>query len=421
MNKIFIVVFLGTLLLSCSPINNPAYDSTNNPTDNSMSLDIADARALLITPSTTSSKSSTENILLKVTFDGQVSEVNLLGITPSNPNPVAIYNAGSSYVVVCFGDSEYSITDGYLVKKPEGDAFLLRDVGYPYSLFWGSFINANRVQTDDAGNIYYMVRDFMKETNKVIKLDVSNPELIVKTDYTPDIDNISGFCVTPDGHIAYAYDSGDKNRIKKVNGGLHNLPNGTWLPFWVGLDGNIKYQDISGSDPNIIYTVNIDDDYNVTISSVTGMFNLNAWFQSVSSYLLKLCSRVYIVDKLNDRIYEVENSSNIPREVTFPEIDDIEIAAASDNYYYLSGSDSSNNPILLKIDPLTDKVVTLLPSEGKYYDIYKMVVSPDDEVIFNALRMFDGRKIIGEINSGGALSIIEEDLNSEVIVIEKIN
>ena len=42
-------------------------------------------------------------------------------------------------------------------------------------------------------------------------------------------------------------------------------------------------------------------------------------------------------------------------------------------------------------------------------------------MIFNALRMPDGAKIIGEIDSGGTVTILDETLNTEVTVLERIN
>jgi hypothetical protein len=93
----------------------------------------------------------------------------------------------------------------------------------------------------------------------------------------------------------------------------------------------------------------------------------------------------------------------------------------SSDAYYLAGTDGSSSPILLKVDPTTDGVTTLLPKNSQYYDIYAMSVSSANTVNFNALRMSDGAKIIGQIDASGSLTILDSTLNTQVVMLEKIN
>jgi hypothetical protein len=54
------------------------------------------------------------------------------------------------------------------------------------------------------------------------------------------------------------------------------------------------------------------------------------------------------------------------------------------------------------------------------YDFYKFSVSPADVIHFNALRMSDGVKVIGQIDAAGVLTIVDEEMNNEVTVLERI-
>jgi hypothetical protein len=116
---------------------------------------------------------------------------------------------------------------------------------------------------------------------------------------------------------------------------------------------------------------------------------------------------------------ELENPSNTPRDISITEIDNIRHVVNSENYYYLSGNNASNQPVLLRINPQTDQVTTLL-SPNKY-DIYSMTVDNNDKVTFNALRMSDGVKVFGEVSSPDGETILDETLNAQVVSLERVN
>ena len=95
----------------------------------------------------------------------------------------------------------------------------------------------------------------------------------------------------------------------------------------------------------------------------------------------------------------------------------IKFGISSDDYYFLVGTDSSNNSTLVKIEPTDYSYETLL-SDGTY-DIYNLSIS-NEEVIFNALRMDDGAIILGKIASDKTISILDENLEEQITVLEKI-
>lgn len=404
LSAIALIIYSLLLFWGCS------VDGTNTSGTNVLSrLGIEDATNLFIAPGSSQALSlraaSTTNKLFKITETGYIQEVTCFDeneneITITNL-PTAIYDVNTDFIIVSFSNSSY------LVRKSDGAVFSLENLGQPYTGING-FLNDKIIKTDSLGNIYYLVN------NRLIKINTTNPNNLSKIDYSPDTDIIDNFVVTSDGNAAYSYTT-DINqnlsgRIRKSNGGLYNL--GTNRILWIGLDSKIKNTDFGSNDVN---TVTFDTDLNVNLSTVTGL--LEPIYQ-YSSYLLRFPTKTLIIGP--DSINEVENGST-PRIVNIPQLKTRAIAGNSNSYYYVSGTDNSDNPILLKINPSNDSVITLLPDNSIYYDISKMTVSSNDLVIFSALRMSDGVKIIGEIDSTGTVTIIDETLNTELVVLERIN
>jgi hypothetical protein len=409
--------FIVTTILLLISIGCSGAKNTGSATPSKLAkLDLLNASNLFIAPgrsntSATIDKSQgmsdsqntlTSNKLFKITTDGYVQEVNYFdanGTTTTVTNsPTKIYEVDSNYVIICFG------FDGYLVRKIDGVVFSLDAVGIPYKGNNG-FVNDSIVKTDSSGNIYYLVQ------NVLVKINVADPNNLIKTLYSPDTDVIDNFIITANCHAAYAYPQNTilSGRVRMSNGGLYNL--GSDYILWIGLDGKIKNMGFANTN---IRTVTIDSSFNVTISTITG--SLEPIYE-YSSYLIKFPTRTLIVGPSS--IVEVENPSNTPRTLNIPQFKTRRFAGYSSNYYYVSGTDVNDNSILLKIDPSDDSIVTLLPA-GRY-DIYKMTVSINNIVTFNALRMSYGAKIIGEIDSSGVVKILDETLNSEVVVLERIN
>ena len=47
-------------------------------------------------------------------------------------------------------------------------------------------------------------------------------------------------------------------------------------------------------------------------------------------------------------------------------------------------------------------------------------ISSDDNITFSALRMNDGKKVLGKILADGTLSITDESINKEITILERI-
>ena len=109
-----------------------------------------------------------------------------------------------------------------------------------------------------------------------------------------------------------------------------------------------------------------------------------------------------------DRFLKFENI-NFASSVYLKSVSDCK---SNGNYLYIAGMDSTNNTMLFKYDyTLKDDTTTrgktqLLPLND--YDVYSFTVSENDGITFNALRLSDGKKIIGRVGlNGGDVSVID--------------
>jgi hypothetical protein len=371
-------------------------------------IDIANATILFIAPGSNNEPAK----LYKITDDNNVQEVSYYDengklITVKNAS-TAIYDVNETYVIVCFGNI------GYLVRKTDGVVFSLENIGLPNSDSQSkNFVNAKKVQSDSMGNIYYVV------SNDILKIDTSNPNNLTKVIWVEG--SIINFCISPAGHTIYSNSlaSGEEaeNFIKKVNGDLIDMPKHV-VALWVGLDNNIKYFDYQDEK---IWNVSIDTNFQETTSSIYSSLIIShgGFLLKFDDRILSIISNTYHSDNISI-IIEIETSSNSDPHggIYISEISTIKNAVYSNDYYYLSGNDDSNQYVLLKVNSETNAVETLL--SHNQYDIYKMTVDENNVVLFNAKRLSDGVKVIGQVSLPDNVSILNETLNTEITFFERI-
>ena len=348
-------------------------------------------------------------------------------IPRNNLTPSSVYNAGADYIIVCYGYNE-----GYLVRKSDGAVFSLKDAGIPSPYTNNSkFSNAPIIRQDSSGNIYYQ----NISPGSVVKLDVTNPDRIIKTICI--VDPVYYWDVSGAGHIIYGVSNGAWiiPVVRKSNGGLFYLPTYNdefpdGIHWWIGLDGNIRFALPGGSIKS--YTIYFDLAYNYEIRENNFTCNTYWYFwNSAVCSLLRFPNMIVIVDPLaidvrddppsgkGSGIIELENNQGIIRDIPLStKLRNYTQISSSNKNIYLSGNNIEYKPTLIKVNP-NDYTVTILLEPGTY-SIYKMTVSPDDIVTFNALRMSDGAKVIGEISATGQVRILDTTLNTEVVVLERI-
>ena len=415
------------LMLSCSKS-----DDTTSSSSSSSSLqyiEITDAETLFIVQGSSSSRSvsrssyssSTTNTLFKITETGAVQEV---GYKDADNNsytitlkPVSIDNVDTNYVVFSFGSDKSNPTECYLTNKSTGAVYLLGSAASPMDSkcpLPQTNSKEKTILTDNKSNFYYRYYGFSNGNFPYYlrQVNYTDPTNIAATQYIVDSESVGDFIVDSNGNVAYnANLTGDANtavnRIRKSNGGYYNLSH---TAFWVGLDGNIYLADGSFE----VKKVSIDSDYNVSISTYD-----NNTLARISNqhYKLKLSNKLIFVQQNSGSTIAIDNGYEI-NTLDLP-LSNINIARSSSNYVYISGTDnSSSNSVLVKFNP-SDNSSSQMYTKGTY-DIYNFNVTSDDTITFSALRMNDGKKVLGKILANGTLSITDESINKEITILERI-
>lgn len=418
-------------------------------------LDLSNAKSLYISGGSGTSANKADGIsasvsgpehkkIFKITDSGYVEEVKYLNgekkeIAVYN-QPVAIYTINKDYIFVGFGYSATSISTGYLVRKSDGAVFDMKNAGVPNMNTNNDWKNASFFRTDKKNNIYYRIYDYSNGNSlqKIIRVDLSGVDSLVGETVSPSTDSVYVFDVDKDGNIIYnGYSASDTSqgikRIRKANGGLKNVDSIYNYNYWVGLDGCIYYLDDYQSGgwnsttqqyENSGYTikkVTIDADYNVSESDY-GLLSNNNIYRS-SSYKIEIKNRIIIVTtNSSGNIFEVYNQSASPRNFSYAGLTLKSVTAvnSTENFYYIAGTDNSGNTILIKVNPEDDSWTNLLPDNN--YEVYTFTASETDGITFNALRMSDGKKIIGKVGiNGGAVTVIDEESNAQISYLERIN
>lgn len=484
--KIFLTISLLIIFVSCSDgINSPSTSPTNNPTTDNpttgeeqnngekllktsstkkLKLDIMDATNLYIGKSTASTNSSRAvqgdvvNKLFKITENGYSQEItyqyditvtNEYEITYDEPVydengnqtgteqktktetrietkvetatesfvPSALYGVNEDYLYVCFE------SDSYLVRKSDGAAFIVpSSIGLP-SREGMDFMNANPIRFDDNNNMYYLY------DHKIRKINLSGIESLSSSIVSASTDYVAHFEVDKNGNLVYSGSSNSSTysplcRVRKTNGGLANISymgGNSCFDGWKAPDGFvycIKYDDEANN--YVINKMFVDENNN--FSEVEYGHIDTEPYCVTTEYTVNLKDYGIIVDTNPCKIFEVFNKTNTPRVVNLDGIsfNTISAVVSTDNYYFIAGTDSNNKTFLIRIDPTNDSYINIIPKNE--YDVYAFSADEHEGIIFNALRMSDGKRVIGKVDIySNNLNMIDEENDVEIIYLEKIN
>ena len=420
-------------LFSCSggEGNNPLATTEPITTTQASStlkyLDIQNAKSLYISggSGTSSNKAAGINAstsgsvtkkIFKITDEDHIEELKYLDankkeITITN-QPAAICSVNSDYIFVGFGNNSYFST-GYLVRKSDGAVFDMKNAGMPFLNNMG-WINAPFFHTDKKNNMYYIIDEISSVPRKIIRVNLSGEVSLASVTVSPSTDSVTWFEVDKDGNIIYEgrsiNTSKDFLRIRKNTGGLKNISANS---YWIGLDDCIYIRDSSH-----IKKITIDAEDNVTENDY-GILD-NSYFYRWGSYKLNFKTRIIII--CGNSISEVYNPSSSPRTITLTglTLNIVTDVKSTENFYYIAGKDNSGNTILIKVNPENDSWTNLLPDNN--YELYTFTASETDGITFNALRLSDGKKIIGKVGiNGGGVTVIDEESNAQISYLERIN
>jgi hypothetical protein len=238
MKNIIYTLLTACIVTSCADVPEEYSDtSTLSKTNDLQYIDIANAKSLFISSSTgrTSSRSLSNkgNKLFKLTEDGAVEEVEYKDednkthtITNS---PIAVDVVNDNYIVFSFGSDVRNINSCYLTNKETGIVYVLGDneSASKSKCPLPQESRDKKILTDGKDNLYY--RYYAGEDGSrysIRQVNYRNPENIVATQYTDDDESIENFVVDSKGNVAY-----------------NTLPREGTKIFWIGFDGEIKYND----------------------------------------------------------------------------------------------------------------------------------------------------------------------------------
>jgi len=434
-----VVVLLG--LASCTSPTESSSDGgggQNPPTPTLTKFNIAGAKGLVIMPASAISRSvgatSTLNKVFKLTDSGALLEVTALDETgaqmTTTMNPVAVTEAGNDFLAFCFGGNLINVQDMYLVRKSDGAVF---QVPKAYNLQGSSgfFKNLPLVQSDTSGKLYWHSWENSSawsgnQLHKVVRVDSSTPTNLTATNLTPTTDAAYSFLVNPSGDLLYRYSTQSNFqgwRILKHTGGLKNLPSSTYF-IGMSLSGDFFYKGDYNATSGFysLETVSIAANGTDTTTSQPLPASFSAYSQSYS-YLLRLLAEQYVVSaSTGGSLTRVESSTHTLGDVSGSPLTTYNLAAASSTKLYLAGHDTNGSPKLVTYDPSTNLFTTVFPgTDGVEYDLITLDVSSGDSVLFNALRMSDGKKVIGKKSAAGTVTIVDDTYNAEVVSLIQVN
>lgn len=422
MKKHFLGLFVIMILLfnNCD-IHNPDNGSQNNPDNDNSSkklsfIDITNAVALMVIPSNSMARSVQEqSIFVKQKSDGSLENINFLNEDGSSTNrvPSAIYNATNEYMIIIIDNVPY------LVNKINGFAYDLTPIGKPEMLRanygYNGYIRKSIYQ-DFKGNIYYLNGGIVK------KINITNPLQITAENVTPDVYHISSvnvFSVDNDGNVLYSYDDNfiEHFRIKTVTGSIINidemkpgLNNGNQVNglTFTGYDGFI-YSSINGVLNKIVI-----NGTSVSYTPISGI-NISELFMGGQGLTWIYLPDIIIVTN-GYMAYELFNTNTSPNSYSINTSSPMKFITVGSQYYYIV----NQNMEILKIDPV-NKDTTILINSGIYDNIYNIVTTKNDITIINALRLSDSKKILCNILLDGSITILSENVSTNIIVLERVN
>ncbi len=428
-NKLNYTLLLGVFLLFVG------CESSINKKSSIAKMNIGDATTLFIassangmakiSPKGNNDVATATKRLFKITEDGVVEEVAYTdedgneiteSFTPSN----MWFIENSPYFFADFGYEGM-----FLVNKETGDVYktsIDSEGGYLIDNMnlgkFGFFENSPFATTDDKGNIYY--RWYEGTSVRVHKIDISNINLFTDKALTPITDDVDRFVSSTNGELFYKYYSdGYKYRLRSAGGKL--------IPFSLSADSyldNIAFRGLDGKlhifDRECLQTVSFADYGNITLDTIINvrdlMYDLGC---DAAPYLVTLENRILAIGKSSAAmVLDSDNKDDITENV-FDINDNMRIRDLhyTDSYIYCCG-EIEGNFSLVRIDPYTYSKDVIMQNND--YEIYSFAVLDDETIMFNGLRLSDGKNIIASIEKNGKFKILDETLNSQESVLERI-
>lgn len=458
----YLTLILTIAIMSCS--GGGSGDSGDNKYKRISKIDLTNAVGAIVSTNAGSPElvagavatEPLESTLFKITADGFVMEVTYYDedgnvVNKKKVFPLKVHKVKSGWAIVTFRMLDYLpylvgdliVTDAYLVRLSDGAAFHMMSSIDPINHYGfaphpcyqvGCWANDKTVKEDGYGNIYMGLTTLnnggLDWLLKIVKLDIS------------DLNNLSYTYVTPNNpdHMVTNFDVDSRSNIMfhGTNSPPDNVPHTYWrkmitedgalhegydpdkTAYWVGFDDNYySVEDpLPGQTGSQIKKYVIDAANNITISDYGSTDAYLIWHQpDVFKLEFPLHEKILLVASRNsNQVSEVNNSTETPFSVDFPNIDSIVYVVNSDDYYYINYKTAGSNSIIIRVDVTDHSYVTIVPAGD--YDIFKMVVDENDKLTFNARDLNTGKYVIGEVDFAGNITITDDTSDIRANVFE---
>ncbi len=385
--------------------------------------------------------------LFKITEDGVVEEV---AYTDEDGNEITeMYIPENMYFIENspYFFADFGIEGMFLVNKETGAVYktsMDNQGGYLIDNMqlekFGFFENSPFATTDDKGNIYY--RWYEDTSVRVHKIDISNINLFTDKALTPLNEDVYKFVVSAEGDMAYSfmnwtlpdYPSSRRYRSEKGKLSIAYEENSCGFPYR-GLDGEIytcdyPYRELWEEDYSyfshfvIIQKVFFSENGTHSFDTVCEKKLLESMTETQyeliygSNFLLTFSDKLFVMHSSSTCVViDSKNKNEIGESFLVEENMKITDAKCSNSYIYCSGHISGNFS-LLRIDPYTYSKDVIMQNND--YEIYSFTVLNDETIMFNGLRLSDGKNVIASIDKNGKFKILDETLNSQESVLERI-
>ena len=407
---LFTVTFIFSLVFLFIACNNPTSSkgaaNGESPLAQLFSMEISDAAVLFVADTNGVSGSSFGPLsnsrgLYKRNENGHVERVR--GRTSADeeinvPAPTRIVTVDDRYLIMVFDGA------AFLVSKVNGRVYSMASVGVPAN---NQIFGGRDVFTDSPGNIYFMTG------GSVFKVDVSNPENISATLYSPSVDSVKNFVVDDAGNLFYTrttHSSGARLRFADT-GGIYQFteatggtnPRPVYWHGWKGYDGVLytgsRLQSLGGHS----YRTTVTSTYDVNREAFGVGFDWrnNNWeWHHLNDRLVVRIGYQFYVAYLEAGDFNSVNEHQPLGSVTIEQSTGI-----GSSLFVLTDAHS-----LFGISLLTmESVDIFLNSEGAY-EFYSIAALSDTEIQFRAFHLGTATVVSGIIDAtNGQMTIADQE------------
>ncbi len=392
---------------------------------------VKDAKLFFIGKEETELQTST-NRLYAIKEDGSVEQLILKdggGTDVSEKmRPLTIANATPDYMLLSFARQGNVPANGYLLKKTDSSLVTVDGYGGPPKTTNNDLLSQQDVVYNGSNQLYFLsARDVVR--NAVVRLSLGNPAFITGKNLVSDsIYMVNTFEPDADGNImAWVTIGFGKNKTIVFNSTAAAIvPDAGNNAYWTGMDGSFRYR----STDDHIKKVSFDANTN-TFSFINSVDlkanNINDFLSRFQSYKIiyadKLVMFTYVGSTATANMYELENTSNTPEQITsvpFKAVHAIDHLKNSQTIF-LAAEDASGFQTIYKINASNNYSYTTYSATTGKYKFYEIEAFEDGTLYATAKRNSDGKNVILKYDASGIETLLDQTLDVKGFSLEKVS